>query len=104
MGEFEKVEKIEKVVTTADELARPVIIPAEAYISAEYVRAERERLWTKVWLQAGRVEEIPQVGNYITFEIAGESIVIVRAASFVVMPEMWPVFVCANFSAPTMSM
>jgi phenylpropionate dioxygenase-like ring-hydroxylating dioxygenase large terminal subunit len=81
MGDIEKVEKIEKIVTTADELVKPVTIQAEAYISADYAKAERERLWTKVWLQAGRLEEIPQVGNYITFEIAGDSIVIVRATA-----------------------
>ena len=35
----------------------------EPYISEEYARAERDKLWRKVWLQVGRVEEIPEVGQ-----------------------------------------
>jgi hypothetical protein len=47
----------------AEAPARPVRIPVEAYICADYARAERDRLWRKVWLQAGRIEDIPEVGN-----------------------------------------
>jgi nitrite reductase/ring-hydroxylating ferredoxin subunit len=68
-----------KIIEKAEQLSEPVIIPVDAYISPEYARAERDRLWNKVWLQVGRVEEIPEAGNYLTFEIAGESILIVRA-------------------------
>ena len=50
----------------SDELTEPVTIPVEAYISEEYVRAERDKLWRKVWLQVGRVEEIPEVGSFLT--------------------------------------
>ena len=32
----------------------------EPYISPEYARAERDKLWRKVWLQGGCVEEIPE--------------------------------------------
>src|SRR3984885_1252078 len=52
----------------------------EPYISEEYARAERDKLWRKVWLQVGRVEEIPEVGNYITYQILDESMWIVRSA------------------------
>jgi len=61
-------------------LAAPVTISVDAYISPEYARAERDKLWRKVWLQAGRLEEIPKVGNFITFEILDDSVVIVRTA------------------------
>lgn len=60
-------------------LSEPVIYPVEAYVSEEYARAERDRLWRKVWLQAGRVEDIPEVGDYITYEILDDSILIVRS-------------------------
>ncbi|MDF0545382.1 aromatic ring-hydroxylating dioxygenase subunit alpha [Sphingobium sp. H39-3-25] len=66
------------VASRADELIEPVSVPAEAYISADYARAERDRLWRKVWLQAGRLEDIPEVGNFITYDILGDSVVIVR--------------------------
>ena len=68
-----------KIIEKAEQLSKPVTIPVDAYISPEYARAERDRLWNKVWLQVGRVEEIPEAGNYLTYEIAGESILIVRA-------------------------
>ena len=34
---------IGKIVEATDELAEPVVVPAEAYISEEYARAERDR-------------------------------------------------------------
>lgn len=64
----------------SEELSGPVLIPVEAYVSPEYARAERERLWRKVWLQAGRVEDIPEVGDYLTYDICEDSVLIVRTA------------------------
>lgn len=63
------------------EQAGPVICPVEAYISEEYARAERDKLWRKVWLQAGRVEDIPEPGNYLTYDILDDSVLIVRTPS-----------------------
>jgi hypothetical protein len=51
-----------------EDLTEPLTFPVEAYICPDYARAERERLWPKVWQHAGRVEEIPNVGDYITYE------------------------------------
>jgi phenylpropionate dioxygenase-like ring-hydroxylating dioxygenase large terminal subunit len=65
---------------TADELSEPVTFGVEAYISEDYARAEGDRLWAKVWQHAGRVEEIPEIGNYITYDIGNDSILIVRTA------------------------
>ena len=59
-------------------LVRPVRIPVEAYVSESYLRAENERLWGKVWQIACRVEEIPEVGDYVTYDILDESIIVVR--------------------------
>ncbi|MFE6921971.1 SRPBCC family protein [Nocardia sp. NPDC057663] len=63
---------------TADPLSTPMTIGVEAYISPEYARAEGDRLWAKVWQQVCRVEEIPRVGDYLTYEIAADSIIVVR--------------------------
>jgi phenylpropionate dioxygenase-like ring-hydroxylating dioxygenase large terminal subunit len=67
-------------VAAAEELSAPVTIGVEAYISAEYARAERAKLWTKVWQQVGRIEEIPEVGNFLTYDILDDSIIVARAA------------------------
>jgi phenylpropionate dioxygenase-like ring-hydroxylating dioxygenase large terminal subunit len=70
-----------KIVEQADELAAAVKIPAEAYVSQEYARAEKDKLWRKVWLQAGRIEDIPNVGDYITYAITDDSVIIVRTGT-----------------------
>jgi phenylpropionate dioxygenase-like ring-hydroxylating dioxygenase large terminal subunit len=70
-----------RVAETAEDLLEPVTFGAEAYTSPEYARAERDKLWRKVWQQAGRVEEIPEVGNYLTYDILNDSILIVRTAA-----------------------
>ena len=62
----------------AEELSEPMTIPVDAYISPEYARAERDRLWRKVWQQVGRVEDLPEVGSYLTYEILDDSIIVVR--------------------------
>lgn len=70
-----------KIVPEVDTTVPPaVIIPVEAYISEDYARAERDKLWRKVWLQAGRVEDLPEVGSYITYDILDDSVLIVRTA------------------------
>jgi len=61
-----------------DLLTRPATIGSEAYTSPDYARAEQERLFRKTWLQAGRVEDIPGVGNFITYDIGPDSVIIVR--------------------------
>lgn len=68
------------IVEQADQLAQPVVVPAEAYVSPEYARAEQERLWRKVWLQAGRIEDIPNVGDFITFDVLTDSVIITRVS------------------------
>src|SRR5271167_4086953 len=66
------------VAQTTEELPEPQTHGVEAYISEDYARAERDKLWRKVWLQAGRLEDIPEVGNYITYDILDDSVLIVR--------------------------
>ncbi len=61
-------------------LAEPMSIGTEAYLSPDYARAERDKLWRKVWLQAGRVEDIPEVGNFLTYDLLDDSILIVRSS------------------------
>jgi phenylpropionate dioxygenase-like ring-hydroxylating dioxygenase large terminal subunit len=74
-------EIVKDVVTPArEDMAEPMTIGAEAYISEEYARAEREKLWSKVWQQVGRIEELPEVGNFLSYDIVDDSIIITRSA------------------------
>jgi phenylpropionate dioxygenase-like ring-hydroxylating dioxygenase large terminal subunit len=64
-------------------LVRPEVrvdlVPADAYVSPEYVKREEEKLWPKVWLIACREEELRKVGDFVTFDIGNESILIVKS-------------------------
>jgi len=53
-------------------------IPKERYTSREYAALEWERMWTRVWLLAGRESDAQGPGDYFTFEIGPESILVVR--------------------------
>lgn len=45
-------------------------IPTEPYISEDYFGLERDRVFARSWLNVGRVEEIPEAGDYFMREIA----------------------------------
>jgi len=55
-----------------------VPIPKSRYTSAEYAREEWEQMWTKTWVCAGRESDLARPGDYMTLELGGESILIVR--------------------------
>jgi phenylpropionate dioxygenase-like ring-hydroxylating dioxygenase large terminal subunit len=55
-------------------------IAKEAYYKPEYVALEKAKLWSRVWQMACRVEELKAVGDYVTYEIADESVIVVRTA------------------------
>jgi phenylpropionate dioxygenase-like ring-hydroxylating dioxygenase large terminal subunit len=71
----------EAVSRAAEEPNEPFTVGVEAYTSESYARAERDKLWRKVWQQVGRVEEIPAVGDFLTYDILDDSIIIVRTAA-----------------------
>ena len=56
---------------------RPTLGSAD-YASAEVWEQEREKIWWGEWVCAGRTEEVPNPGDYIVRDIAGESVFIVR--------------------------
>lgn len=70
----------ERIAVTDADLGEPLTYPVDAFLSPEYARAERDLLWPKIWQMAGRLEDIPEVGDFITYNILDESIVIVRTA------------------------
>ena len=53
-------------------------LPARYYIDPDYFRAEREWFFLGMWVYAGRAHEIPNRGDFVLREIAGESIILVR--------------------------
>lgn len=55
-------------------------VDTSAYTSQAVHDLEVERVWKKVWQWACRVEEIPNVGDHVVYDIAHLSVIVVRVA------------------------
>ncbi|MDE2404881.1 MAG: aromatic ring-hydroxylating dioxygenase subunit alpha [Sphingomonadales bacterium] len=53
-------------------------IDAARYYSPEFFRREVEKMWPVVWQFAAREEDMPEPGDYVTYENAGRSFLLVR--------------------------
>jgi phenylpropionate dioxygenase-like ring-hydroxylating dioxygenase large terminal subunit len=53
-------------------------IPTDRYRSREIAERERERIWMKVWQVAGRVDELPDAGDWKEYRIYDQSFLVVR--------------------------
>jgi len=53
-------------------------VPKERYYSREFFELEKEHLWPRTWQMAAREEELPNPGDYVEYEIAGRSILLIR--------------------------
>jgi phenylpropionate dioxygenase-like ring-hydroxylating dioxygenase large terminal subunit len=56
-------------------------LPTSRWTDPEFARLEMNKMWTKVWQFACREEHIPDVGDYITYEIGEWSFLVVRTAA-----------------------
>lgn len=56
-------------------------IPVESYVSEEHFRLEKERIFRRVWLNVGRVEELPEPGDYLVKDLPScdTSLLLVRS-------------------------
>jgi phenylpropionate dioxygenase-like ring-hydroxylating dioxygenase large terminal subunit len=53
-------------------------VPKERYYDRAFFELEKQHLWPRTWQMAARLEEIPEPGDYTEYEVAGNSILIVR--------------------------
>ncbi|MBC7633786.1 aromatic ring-hydroxylating dioxygenase subunit alpha [Aeromicrobium sp.] len=60
-------------------VANETQIPVSVYITREHHLLEKEHIWRKAWQVACREENIPQVGSYVVYDIAGDSYLVVRS-------------------------
>jgi phenylpropionate dioxygenase-like ring-hydroxylating dioxygenase large terminal subunit len=56
----------------------PMGITTDRYSSREIADRERELIWMRVWQVAGRVDEIPEPGDWLEYRLFDQSYVIVR--------------------------
>ena len=53
-------------------------IPKDRYLSPAHAHLEWDRMWTKVWHWAGPASDVAEPGDYFTYEIGPESILVVN--------------------------
>ena len=53
-------------------------IPKSRYTSAEFAQLEWDHMWTRTWICAGRASDLVRPGDYFTFELGPESILVVK--------------------------
>jgi phenylpropionate dioxygenase-like ring-hydroxylating dioxygenase large terminal subunit len=55
-------------------------LDAERYTDTGFLEAEWRGVWSRCWLFAGLLSDVPDEGDYFVYELARESVVIVRDA------------------------
>ena len=58
----------------------PERIPVQRYFDEGFYEAELEHVWPHVWQNACRLEQIPEIGDWIEYSNVGKSVIIVRTA------------------------
>src|SRR5262249_6459466 len=53
-------------------------MPGDVYTSEGYQEIEKDRIFLREWLCLGRVEELPNPGDYLAVRIMDEPVLIVR--------------------------
>lgn len=76
---------MEKILDSLDKLAhRPLAeataMPRDIYISPEILQHERERIFAQDWICAGRADEIPNIGDYLTFDLCDQPLLLIRGS------------------------
>ena len=74
---------VQQLVAELAELAsRPLerarALPPAAYTNPDLYALELDRMWRCSWLYVGRVEELEKPGDWITAELVGEPVMVVR--------------------------
>jgi len=61
-------------------LVQDTQIHRDVYLSETVFQLERERLFARAWLYVGHDSQVPQTGDYITTEVNGQPLIMVRGA------------------------
>ena len=57
---------------------RAKAMPKSVYTSADFAKLEQDHIFAREWLCAGRADALPNPGDYLTMDISGEPIIILR--------------------------
>lgn len=75
-----KPEAFEPSRLTAADMDAEVLAtyPTEAFLSKDYLAAEKTLLWPKVWQMVERESDLPNPGDWLTYDVADESVIVLR--------------------------
>ena len=59
-------------------VTNPELIPSQRYYDPAFFELEKEKLWPHVWQMACRLEEIPEIGDYVEYTILDKSVIVVN--------------------------
>ena len=59
-------------------ITNPELIPSERYYDPAFFALEIEKVWPHVWQMACRLEEIPDLGDYVEYTILDKSVIVVN--------------------------
>ena len=73
---------LDKLQALASErLERACSLPPWAYTDPRFLALEQDHIFSLSWLCVGRADALPNQGDYLTTDMAGEPLIIVRAGS-----------------------
>lgn len=52
--------------------------PTDAFLSREYLAAEKQQLWPRIWQMVERETDLPNPGDWMTYNVADESVIVLR--------------------------
>lgn len=53
-------------------------IPYHSYVDPETLEVEKKKIFHKSWMMVGHLSEVEKVGDFFTFDLAGEPLIITR--------------------------
>ena len=62
-------------------LEKAYTLPTEAYTEAQVYADECERVFSRDWICVARQEQLPNDGDFVTFEVASQPILVARDRS-----------------------
>ena len=61
-------------------LVQPHQVHRDLYLDPELFALETQRLWARTWLYVGHTSQVPEAGDFITVQLAGQPVLMLRRA------------------------
>src|SRR5580698_2710389 len=68
----------ELVANVSAPFERARAMPPSVYTSEEFLKSELEDVFAREWVSVGRASALAKPGDYLTYEVAGEPLIVLR--------------------------